>query len=392
MEACAWNFGPDKCEAKAPTEYFDGFSGACAAKSASLLANKTVVGNVTKEFVFTMAQRTDSEAAPDARGVECARFCFMTHNHKMVTYAQVVKDPGSKAPPTFICECHSHLCETDNDRKFERGYLNRCVARASLPHSPTVSDITIRRPYAIMLPYSEDGDRITRETSHKDALRGVHPRDTYAMNTPNPSFQTRFELLWPQLGEINSVVTGFPGSGYQPFGQREKFETSFASSYCSASKSIKDDGTVSTCGEYYASQPGDISMRKNPQTPCIPGVNCTLWDCYMFFEYAKQKQPSCTRMKQMYSESSCCSDPSKDAVSRVSPCLAGTLWNEHKQGCEPEPLIDLLKRYRYPNDKWVFIKTESTDSDYPALSTTDELEGLKNQTDRSWPQTLAGLP
>jgi len=97
-------------------------------------------------------------------------------------------------------------------------------------------------------------------------------------------------------------------------------------------------------------------------------------------------------MKQMYDESSCCKNPAKDAVSRVSPCLPTTLWNEHKQGCEAEPLEQLIRRLRYPSDMWDFIAAGRDTTDLPAISTTEEMpDAFENLTDRSWPQTLNGL-
>ena len=97
-------------------------------------------------------------------------------------------------------------------------------------------------------------------------------------------------------------------------------------------------------------------------------------------------------MKQMYEESSCCKSPAKDAVSRVSPCLPGTLWNEHKQGCEPEHIHQLLQRLRYPSDMWGYIAEGWDEFNLPTISTTEEMpDAFRNLTDRSWPQTLNGL-
>jgi len=410
LEADAWRGIPGQSGA------FKGFRGACVATPTSLLASKAVVGNVSKEFVFTMAQRTDAEAVPDARGVECARFCFMTHNRKMVTYAQVVPDPGSQ-PQTFTCECHSYLCKRNNTRYFQRGYLNRCVARASLPHSPTVNKVTIRRPYAIMMPYSEDNNHgvhpklkyvlsayeHTRNTfgsrhapqSIRQNLTGCNHPYNRSMHGWSPwcnatSFETRFRLLWnviPEKPDGSFTREKFFGPGYSVLIR------ALDSSYCSATPSIKTDGQVSTCGEFLKHRPmwGNV-LWKRDDTPCTPGVNCTGHQCRLFYEYTKQKQPSCARMKQMYDESSCCKNPAKDAVSRVSPCLPGTLWNEHEQGCEAEPLEQLIRRLRYPSDMWDLVRENWGELQLPTISTTEEMpDAFKNLTDRSWPQTLNGL-
>ena len=187
------------------------------------------------------------------------------------------------------------------------------------------------------------------------------------------------------VSEMETVA--FLGRGYYDNEHQQSM------SYCSATSSIKADGQVSTCGEFLKDRLGLPTLWKRDDTPCTPGVNCTVHQCRLFNEYSKQKQPSCARMKQMYDESSCCKNPAKDAVSRVSPCLPGTLWNEHEQGCEAEPLWQLIRRLRYPSDIWDLLSENWGELQLPTISTTEEMpDAFKNMTDRRWPQTLNGLP